>query len=107
MGSCDCRAGDRWGRVDLGSGSKPSDFGQAPRRYRDREGEQPILFSYRHMHRDQRRAEPCDVADPIVGALTGSRRVPELDGKTLIWVAQEPDDPRDPFRFGRMSPENR
>jgi hypothetical protein len=40
-----------------------------PRRYRDREGEQPVLLSHRDVHRDQRRAEPCDVADPCGQAL--------------------------------------
>ena len=86
MGSSDRWAGDRWGRVDLGSGPKPSDFGQAPRRYRDREGKQPVLFSHRHVHRDQRRDEPCDVADPHFAAVTENRQVTEVDGTTILEV---------------------
>ena len=58
--------GHRRDRVDLGSGSQSPETGAAPRRYRDREGEQPVLLPDRDLHRHQRRAEPCDLADPSI-----------------------------------------
>ena len=43
--------------------------GAAPRRYRDREGEQPVLLPDRDVHRHQRRVEPRDLADPCSEAV--------------------------------------
>ena len=41
-----------------------AEAGAAPRRYRDREGEQPVLLPHRDVHRDQRCAELRELADP-------------------------------------------
>jgi len=44
-------------------------LGAAPRRYRDREREQPVLLPHRDVHRDQRRTEPRDLADSCTDAV--------------------------------------
>ena len=61
--------GHRRDRVDLGSGSQSAETGAAPRRYRHRKAEQPVLLPDRDVHRDQCRAEPCDLADPSIEAV--------------------------------------
>lgn len=67
-------AGDRWtghrrNRVDLGPGSQPAEIGAAPRRYCDREREQPVLLPDRDLYRRQRRSERCGLADSSIQGL--------------------------------------
>src|SRR5271165_7328925 len=66
---CHRWTGPRRDRADLGSGSQSSEAGAAPGRYRDREGEQPVLLPDRDVHRDQRRVEPRDLAGPCPDAV--------------------------------------